>query len=78
MCRTRRNHIRELQRTRRHLPLSIATTIASALLTILLNNCNSFFFLYNTAMKDIVKLQCVQNCVAKVVIPWFTQSDPLL
>ena len=77
MCRTRRNHIRELQRTRRHLPLSIATTIASALVTILLNNCN-VCFLYNTAMKDIVKLQRVQNCVAKVVIPWFTQSDPLL
>ena len=37
--------------------------------------CNSPF--HNTARKDITTLQCVQNCVAKVVTryPSFTNSS---
>ena len=43
-----------------------------------LDYCNSL--LYNTANKDIAKLQRVQNCLAKVVTrsPRFSRSVPLL
>jgi len=38
------DHIRDVRRIRRHLPLSIAKSIASALVSSILNNGNSFFF----------------------------------
>ena len=46
--------------------------------TYLLDYCNSF--LYNIASKDILKFQCVQNCLARVVTlsPRFTHSVPFL
>ena len=48
-----------------HISLSDAKTIATALITNRLDYCNSL--LYNTASKDILKLHCVQNCLARVV-----------
>jgi len=41
--------------------------IATALITSRLDYCNSL--LYNIASKDIPKLQCVQNCLGRVVTP---------
>ena len=41
MCRTYYYHIRDLRRIRRYLSLSIAKTIATALVTCRLNYCNS-------------------------------------
>ena len=57
---------------------SVAKTIATALVSSRLDYCNSL--LYNTANKDIAKLQCVQNCLARVVTcsPRFSRSVPLL
>ncbi|KAK2168810.1 hypothetical protein LSH36_14g11043, partial [Paralvinella palmiformis] len=64
-------HIRELRRI-------LAKTIATALTTSRLDYCNSL--LYNIASKDILNLQCVQNCLARVVTlsPRFSHSVPLL
>ena len=60
------------------LSLSIAKTIATALLSSRLEYCISL--LYNTANKDIARLQRVQNCLARVVTrsASFSSSVPLL
>ena len=74
-CRCCFYHIRDL---RRFISLSVAKTIATALVSSRLEYCNSL--LYNTANKDIAKLQRVQNCFARVVTrsPRFSRSVPLL
>ena len=78
ICRTCFYHIRDLWRIRRYLLVSVAKTIATALVTSRLDYCNSLF--HNIAIKDITKLQRVQNCLARVVTrsPRFTPSKPLL
>ena len=48
-------HIRDLRRNRRFISLSVAKTIATVLVSSILDYCNSL--LYNIANKDIVKLQ---------------------
>ncbi|KAK2194261.1 hypothetical protein NP493_1g08017 [Ridgeia piscesae] len=77
-CRCCFYHIRDLRRIRRFLSLSVAKTIATALVSSRLDYCNSL--LYNTANKDIARLQRVQNCLARVVrhSPRFSSSVPLL
>ena len=47
-------HILDLRRIRRYISLSVAKTIATALITSRLDYCNSL--LYNIASKDILKL----------------------
>ena len=64
-CRCCFYHIRDLRRIRRFLSLSVAKTIATALVSSRLDYCNSL--LYNIANKDIARLQRVQNCLARVV-----------
>ena len=56
-CRCCFYHIRDLRRIRRFISLSVAKTIATALVTSRLDYCKSL--LYNTANKDIAKLQRV-------------------
>ena len=58
--------------------LSVAKTIATALVSSRLDYCNSL--LHNIAIKDITKLQLVQNCMAMVGTrsPRFSRSVPLL
>ena len=58
--------------------LSVAKTIATALVSSRLDYCNSLLF--NITNKDIAKLQRVQNCLARVVTrsPRFSRSVPLL
>ena len=60
-----------------NLSLSVAKTIATALVSSTLDYCNSL--LYNTA-NNIARLQHVQNCLARVVThsPHFSSSVPLL
>ncbi|KAK2178717.1 hypothetical protein NP493_532g02042 [Ridgeia piscesae] len=69
-------HIRDYHRIRRKISLSEAKTIATALVSSILDYCNSL--LYNTANKDIAKLQRVQHCLAMVVTrsPRFSRSVP--
>ena len=71
-------HIRDLPRIRRYMSLFVAKTIATALVSSRLDYCNSL--LHNIAIKDITKLQRVQNCLARVVTrsPRFSRSVPLL
>ena len=77
-CRCCFYHIRDLRRIRRYMSLSVAKTIATALVSSRLDYCNSL--LHNIAIKDITKLQRVQNCLARVVTrsPRFSRSVPLL
>ena len=71
-------HIRDLRRIHQFISLSVAKTIATALVSSRLDYCNSL--LYNTANKDIAKLQRVQNWLARVVprSPNFSRSVLLL
>jgi len=78
-CRCFFYHIRDLRRICRFISLSVANTIATVLVSSRFDYCNSL--LYNTANKDIAKLQRVQNCLARVVVTRssrFTRSVPLL
>ena len=77
-CRCCFYHIRDFRHIRRFISLSVAKTIATALVSSRLDYCN--FLLYNTANKDITKLQRVQNSFARVVTrsPRFYRSVPLL
>jgi len=65
-------------RFRRYVSFSVANTIATALITSRLDYCNSL--LYNIASKDILKLHCVQNYLARFVTrsPRCSHSVPLL
>ena len=77
MCRCCFYHIRDLRRIRWFISLSFAKTIATALVSSRLDYCNSL--LYNTANKDVAKLQHIQNCLARVVTrSHFSHSVPLL
>lgn len=71
-------HIRDLRRIRRHLNLDSAKTLATCLVAGRLDYCNALFF--GAASRDILKLQRVQNCLARVVTrsPPSTRSLPLL
>ena len=71
-------HIRDLRRIRRHISISTAKTISTALISSRLDYCNSL--LNNIAKRDLAKLQRVQNCLARVVLraPRFSPSLPLL
>jgi len=64
-CRSCFYHICDLRRIRRYISLSVAKTIATAFITSRLDYCNSL--LYNIPSKDILKLQCVQNYLVRVV-----------
>ena len=77
-CRCCFYHIRDLRRIRWYMSLSVDKSIATALVSSRLDYCNSL--LHNIAIKDITKLQRVQNCLARVVTrsPRFSRSVPLL
>ena len=78
LCRCCFYHIRELRRICRYLPLSVAKTIATSFVSSRLDYCNSLY--HNIALKDVMKLQRVQNCLSRVVTksPNFSHSVPLL
>lgn len=65
LCNSCYYHIRDLRRIRRHLSLDNAKSLACALISSRLDNCNSL--LYGLAEKDIKKLQRVQDALARVV-----------
>ena len=64
VCKSCFYHIHDLRRIRRHISISTAKTISTALISSRLDYCNSR----------------VQNCLASVVLraPWFSPSLPLL
>ena len=71
-------HIRDVPRIGWFISLSVAKTIATALIRSRLDYCNSL--LYNAVNKDIAKLQRVQNCLARVITrsSRISRSLPLL
>jgi len=77
-CRSCFYHIRDFRHIWRYISLSVAKTIATALITNRLDDSNSL--LYKIESKYILKLQCVQNYLARLVTrsPRFSHSLPLL
>mgnify|MGYP001813391687 CR=1 FL=1 len=77
LCSSCYYHIRDLRRIRKHISLDNAKTLATALVMPRLDYCNSL--LQGLPAKDILRLQRVQNCLARVVTKSsrFTPSAPL-
>ena len=77
-CRACFYHICDLRRTRKSLSLDLAKPIAVAVVSSNLDYCNSLF--HNMPEKDIARLQCAQNCNARVVTkaPRFSCPVPIL
>ena len=70
--------IQDLWRIRRHLDLDSAKLLVNALVSSCLDYCNSV--LSGIAETDLTKLQCILNCLARVITksPPITRSVPLL
>ena len=70
--------IHDLCRIRRYMSFAVAKTIATALVSSRPDYCNSLY--HNIALKDILKLQRVQYCLARVITRSrrFSHSAPLL
>ena len=68
----------DLRCIRLYMSSSVAKTIATALVSNILDYCN--FRFHNIALKDILKLQHVQHCLLRVVTqsPCFSHSDHFL
>ena len=65
VCKLSYYHIRDLRRIRKHLNLDQAKCLASAAVSGRLDYCDSL--LHGVAVKDVLKLQRVQNCLARVL-----------
>ena len=65
VCKLSYYHIHDLGRIRKHLNLDQTKCLASALVSSRLDYCNSL--LHGVAVRDMLKLQTVQNCLARVV-----------
>ena len=76
-CKLSYCHIRHLGRIRKHLNLDQAKCLSSALVSSRLDYCKSL--LHGVAVRDMLKLQRVQNCLAPVVTRagHFAPSSPL-
>ena len=59
------HHFRDLRRIRRYMYVAVAITISNTLVSGALDYCNSIY--RNTHLKDILKLQRVQHCLAMLV-----------
>ena len=77
ICKLSYYRIRDLRRIRKHLNLDQGKWLASALVSSQLHYCNSL--LHGVAVRDMFKLQRVQNCPARVVTRagCFAPSTPL-
>ena len=78
VCRSCYYHIGNLRRLRRCFTTAVTKTIATSIVSIKLDYCNTI--LYNFPNREINKLQSVQNCLARVVTrsPQFCSVTPLL
>ena len=65
VCRSCFVGLRDLRRIRRHLTKSTAVNVANALVSSRLDYCNSLF--RSLSCRDLKKLQCVQNSLARIV-----------
>ena len=77
-CRYYFYNIRHFRRIRRSISLSVAKIIATSFIASWRDYCNSL--LYNIASKGILKLRCIENCLARIITPSprFFHSIPLL
>ena len=77
-CRACVYHIRDLRRIKKKLSLDLDKQIAVALVSGMLDYCNSLF--HTMPEKDIATLQRVQNCLVSIVTkaPRFSRFVPIL
>ena len=73
LCHSSFLHIRNLRRVRSSLDLNSAKLLANAIVTSRLDYCNSL--LYGIGMGLTKRLQCVQNTLARVVVPSVKRRD---
>jgi hypothetical protein len=73
VCQTSYLQIRQLRQIRSSLDINSATILANSLVSSRLDYCNSLFH----ALPDstISRLQRIQNCLARVVLPYIKRSD---
>ena len=78
VCKSCFVHLRDLRRIRRHLPKSAAVALANALVSSRLDYCNSL--MTSLSCKDLHKLQCIQNSLARIVTytPKYAHITPVL
>ena len=78
VCRSCFVGLRDLRRIRRHLTKNTAVTVANALVSSKLDYCNSLF--RSLSCRDLKRLQCVQNSLARIVAqsPRFSHVTPVL
>jgi hypothetical protein len=78
VCKACNYHIRALQHIWHLLTLDVAKTLACSIVGARLNYCNSI--LYGAPMSTVLKLQRVQNSLARVVLqqPKRSHAEPLL
>ena len=72
VCKACSIHLRDLRRIRRHLPKPVAVVLANALVSSKLDYCNSL--LRSLSSKDLHRLQCIQNSLARIVTKVSTRS----
>ena len=65
ICKSCFVNLRDFRRIRRHLPKDVAISLANALVGSKLDYCNSLF--RSLCCKDLHKLQCIQNSLARIV-----------
>ena len=79
VCKSCFVHLRDLRRIRHHLPKSAALALANALVSSRLDYCNSLMT-STLSCKDLHKLQCIQNSLARIVTytPKYAHITPVL
>jgi len=65
ICKSCFVNLRDFRRIRRHLTKDVAISLANALVSSRLDYCNSLF--RSLSRKDLHKLQCIQNTLARIV-----------
>jgi hypothetical protein len=73
VCQTSHYHIRQIRRVRHLLDLNTTILLANSLVSSRLDYCNSLF--YGLPDSLLGRLQRVQNCIARVVVPSVRRRD---
>ena len=78
ICRSCSVSLRDFRRIRRHLPKTVAVSVANALVSSRLDYCNSLF--RSLSSLDLRRLQCIQNSAARIVtnISKYDHISPVL
>jgi len=73
VCQTSYHQIRQLRQIRSSLDINSATILANSLVSSRLDYCNSLF--YGLPDSSTSRLQRIQNCLARVILPYTKRFD---